>query len=176
MLHLKNFKEYTPEDSDQTLPNVIHLIDENKNDWYKSLRFFRENTYKVMYDPQTGKLLTFTKEASRLNPNTFSVIELNELPGLTTNDPVDFQKGGYFILDGKLTYVEKENAEYAFEARRNRAALLKRFDSIVSNPLRWEGLSTEKKEALKEYRQALLDISKQEGFPKTIAWPQEPSV
>lgn len=39
-------------------------------------------------------------------------------------------------------------------------------DSIVSNPLRWNDLSTEEQDNIKNYRRYLLDITDQGGFPK----------
>ena len=39
-------------------------------------------------------------------------------------------------------------------------------DSIVSNPLRWNDLSTEEQDNIKNYRRYLLDITDQSGFPK----------
>ena len=43
------------------------------------------------------------------------------------------------------------------------------------NPMRWELLSEEKKQEWRDYRQALLDIPQQEGFPNEIFWPEVPT-
>jgi hypothetical protein len=42
------------------------------------------------------------------------------------------------------------------------------------NPIRWEELSEEKKQEWKTYRQALLDIPEQDGFPINVIWPAKP--
>jgi 5-methylthioribose kinase len=57
--------------------------------------------------------------------------------------------------------------------REKRDSLLKEVvDSI--NPMRWELLTNEQKQAWRYYRQALLDVPQQEGFPNDIAWPEPP--
>ena len=47
-------------------------------------------------------------------------------------------------------------------------------DPLVSNPLRWADLSEKKQNEWKEYRQKLLDISKQPKFPKVVVYPTKP--
>lgn len=44
----------------------------------------------------------------------------------------------------------------------------------IYNPIRWAELSTEQKDAIKTYRQALLDITKQD--PSSVIWPELPSI
>ena len=44
-------------------------------------------------------------------------------------------------------------------------------DPIVSNPLRWADMTAEQQAAWAAYRQALLDISQQSGFPHNVIWP-----
>ena len=50
-----------------------------------------------------------------------------------------------------------------------------RVDRVVSNPLRWASMSAEQQEVYTTYRQALLDISTQVGFPTSIVWPTPPT-
>ena len=64
--------------------------------------------------------------------------------------------------------------ELAQQARWERDSLLEEIDKVVTNPLRWNSLSDDKKEELSEYRQALLDVPQQEGFPHNIEWPVSP--
>lgn len=59
-------------------------------------------------------------------------------------------------------------------ARNYRGHLLQQLDTVVTNPLRWAGYSDELKTAVAKYRQDLLDITDQEGFPATIVWPESP--
>ncbi len=62
----------------------------------------------------------------------------------------------------------------AFQVRDTRDKLLQELDAIVSNPLRWAALTTEQQQAWADYRQALLDIPSQSGFPHDIVWPNKP--
>jgi hypothetical protein len=58
------------------------------------------------------------------------------------------------------------------EARAKRKQLLETIvDPVVSNPLRWNDLTADQQQAYKDYRQALLDITDQDGYPETIEWP-----
>jgi hypothetical protein len=47
-------------------------------------------------------------------------------------------------------------------------------DSVATNTLRWNSLSTEKQAEWSTYRQALLDVTKQSGFPHQVVWPPKP--
>ena len=72
---------------------------------------------------------------------------------------------------------EEIDAENALLIRRERDSLLRAFvDPVVSNPMRWDGLtSTEQNEAT-AYRTALLNITNQDTFPTSVTWPSIPSV
>lgn len=59
-------------------------------------------------------------------------------------------------------------------ARAKRDGLLRELDAIVSNPLRWAEFDDATKQALAEYRQALLDYPQQEGFPENAVLPDKP--
>lgn len=61
-------------------------------------------------------------------------------------------------------------------ARGHRDNLLSEVDSIVGNPLRWASFSSEQQTAWANYRQALLDVPQQAGFPNTINWPTKPTI
>lgn len=52
--------------------------------------------------------------------------------------------------------------------------LVKDVDPIVSNALRWNGMSEAKQTEWTDYRQALLDIETLEGYPHNIVWPNKP--
>lgn len=62
----------------------------------------------------------------------------------------------------------------AQDARVERSMLLKDVDKVVSNPLRWNEFTDQKKSEWAEYRKSLLDITDQSGFPETISWPNKP--
>jgi len=63
----------------------------------------------------------------------------------------------------------------AGEARALRSLLLENHvDPLISNSLRWNDMPESERNAWTNYRQELLDISKQSGFPQNITWPQMP--
>lgn len=66
--------------------------------------------------------------------------------------------------------------QLAANARGQRDNLLFEVDSIVGNPLRWASFTTEQQTAWANYRQALLDVPQQAGFPNTINWPTKPTI
>lgn len=42
------------------------------------------------------------------------------------------------------------------------------------NPIRWAEMTPQQQSDWTAYRQALLDISKQPGFPFNVQWPNKP--
>ena len=78
-------------------------------------------------------------------------------------------------------YVEPEQQELTYEKkadiiRSNRDYLLKQLDLVISNPLRWNDLTSEEQEVLANYRRSLLDIPQQSGFPDSVVFPDIPSL
>jgi len=73
------------------------------------------------------------------------------------------------LLDS--SQIELETLEK--QARSRRDALLKEVVDAV-NPMRWEAMTELQKDAWRVYRQALLDIPQQDGFPTSITWPTKP--
>ena len=76
-------------------------------------------------------------------------------------------------------YVAPTQAELdaatAAQVRSERDSILTTVvDPLVSNPLRWATLSSDKQAKWATYRQALLDVPQQSGFPTTITWPTKP--
>ncbi len=47
-------------------------------------------------------------------------------------------------------------------------------DKIPGSAIRWNLMSEEEKSAWVIYRQALLDLPEQEGFPTNVVWPNKP--
>ena len=62
------------------------------------------------------------------------------------------------------------------QVRRQRNDLLQQLDSIVGNPLRWASFSTDQQTELANYRQELLDVPQQTGFPDTVDFPVKPTI
>ena len=70
--------------------------------------------------------------------------------------------------------AEELNEQKAIAIRQQRDLLLVRdVDPIVTNPLRWDSLSTEVQNKVKTYRNALLDIPEQASFPNAVSFPKK---
>lgn len=73
------------------------------------------------------------------------------------------------------TAAEVEAAK-TVEVRAERdAKLASEVDPIAGNTLRWAALSAAKQTEWATYRQALLDVPQQSGFPMSVAWPTKPA-
>ena len=66
------------------------------------------------------------------------------------------------------------DATLSDQLRMERDGLLLEVDAFVGNPLRWATLSAEQQDAWAVYRQALLDVPQQDGFPNEVVWPVKP--
>jgi len=69
--------------------------------------------------------------------------------------------------------IDAEQAEIIRNQRN--LELFQEVDLIAGNALRWAALSPTDKEAWAVYRQALLDVTDQVGFPHNVAWPSKPT-
>jgi hypothetical protein len=84
------------------------------------------------------------------------------------------------IGDSFAAYVPPTQAELdeaaaqAVRATRD-MKLATEVDPIAGNALRWAALDADTQAAWAAYRQALLDVPSQAGFPNDVVWPQEPS-
>ena len=67
------------------------------------------------------------------------------------------------------------DAETAANIREERDTILVTVvDSLVSNPLRWASLASDKQTEWTNYRTNLLGVPQQAGFPNSITWPTKP--
>lgn len=71
-------------------------------------------------------------------------------------------------------FVEDQNYLSRDVRRKRNSLLFIQIDPIVTNPLRWEHLSQQQQQAIKDYRQELLDITDQPNFPNNVQWPKKP--
>ena len=66
------------------------------------------------------------------------------------------------------------DAQAAANIRAQRDSLLLTVDAIAGNALRWAALDADTQAAWAAYRQALLDVPQQAGFPNNVTWPEKP--
>jgi len=138
----------------------------------------------TIYDPTTGAIsghYSFTApELIEDNLNGKSYIEgkynhieyyiVNNAPVLKPEDPSSATVKYVFDYTTKNWIVEQ--ALTIATARKQRNQLLYAIDKI--NPIWYSTLSDQQKTDLVAYRQALLDVPQQQGFPITIMWPTKP--
>jgi len=86
-------------------------------------------------------------------------------------------------ITGEITEVpltEEEIAHGALESIKiereiRDKILVEEVDPIVSNALRWNDMTDAKRTEWTNYRQALLDVPAQDGYPDNITWPTKPT-
>jgi len=74
----------------------------------------------------------------------------------------------------KITQEELDEENSGIQRGYRDMLLTTEVDLVVSNPLRWAELTTEKQNAWSQYRTDLLNVPQQAGFPNTITWPTKP--
>ena len=89
------------------------------------------------------------------------------------NDEVMALIGTDFAAYVAPTQAELD-AALAAEVRADRDGRLTEVDAVAGNALRWAALDAETQAAWATYRQELLDVPQQTGFPSTVAWPTKP--
>lgn len=77
------------------------------------------------------------------------------------------------LAAGEITQEEADELKVA-EVRSERDSRLYKLDAIVTNPLRWGALTAEQQTQAQSYRQLLLDVPQQAGFPWATEWPETP--
>lgn len=95
-------------------------------------------------------------------PDTYPELQI----GYSYVDGVVRTKTGQIIqpIDQALLDIQNANAEIQNK--------LKKVNSIGF--LEWEDLGAEKQAAVRAYKQALMDLPNQPGFPNDIQWPRDP--
>jgi len=91
------------------------------------------------------------------------------------NDAIMALIGTDFAAYVAPTQAELDAAAAAYVRMERDNILSTVVDPIVSNPLRWADMTSEKQAEWASYRTALLDITDQDGFPHDITWPTKPA-
>ena len=101
-------------------------------------------------------------------------------PNISVDDDVWLQalesKHNKINEDGTTEQVDfRTDDEKAEDMRVTRNLLLQmEVDPIVTNPLRWGDITSAQQVEWTAYRQALLDVPSQAGFPHDVTWPVKP--
>lgn len=108
--------------------------------------------------------------------NTILVDSLDALHGVTLVEAVEGSIG--YLYDG-VTFIDPDPskndivAQLAKDIRVERDNILKNTVDTL-NAARWASMASVKQDEWSQYRQALLDITAQSGFPKEVQWPTIP--
>ena len=90
------------------------------------------------------------------------------------NDEVMALIGTDFAAYVAPTQAELDAAAAA-QVRSERDSILTTVvDPLVSNPLRWADLTSDKQAEWSQYRTDLLNVPQQAGFPDSVIWPTQP--
>lgn len=134
--------------------------------------------------------ITQVRNAQSLNSdNTRMDVEINHptygwipytLDPSDTDTTVDNEAVMSLIGTDFTSYVAPTQADLdagtALQIRSDRDyKLLTEVDPLVSNPLRWAELTSDKKTEWSQYRTDLLNLPQQSGFPNAITWPEKPN-
>lgn len=92
--------------------------------------------------------------------------QVKELPANPSHDHVVYD----FDWATKVWHINLARTQR--QARETRNAWLKYLDRV--NPMWYASLTTQQQQELQGYRQALLDVPQQAGFPAQIEWPTKP--
>jgi hypothetical protein len=123
---------------------------------------------KGFYHPTIGYWQTLSDPSDEIK---------SEYPERTIEVPIipgrGYQFDGEEWIPPTQEWLDDESAKEVRSMRDYK--LLTEVDPIVTNPLRWSELSSEKQQEWANYRRSLLDLSEQEGWPHNIDWPTPPS-
>ena len=103
-------------------------------------------------------------------PYTFNT-SINDVAPVFQEIKEAFERGEIQVSDYVPTVIPDE--VLAFEIRDRRNDLLTETDYLMQPDY---PISEETRTALRAYRQALRDITKQDGFPQEVVWPEKPDV
>jgi hypothetical protein len=136
----------------------------------------------TIYNPATGEIIGTTAGDNIVQANLSTVegnysgskfyIDLETLqPVERTKDPsTPVAKYQFDWTTKQWTYDLVVSAELV---RKNRDLRLTVVDKM--NPVWYSSLTAQQQQELQAFRQALLDVPAQAGFPQTVTWPQQPA-
>ena len=75
----------------------------------------------------------------------------------------------------KMSQDDKDAREADFVRAERNSRLTNEVDPLITNPIRWAELSSDKQTAWTTYRTDLLNVPQQSGFPWTHTFPTKPS-
>lgn len=108
-----------------------------------------------------------------LVPDAKAVLEGDTLDGLVWNEGNTQARPTDAEINSKLQELEAEAIVQGIRDERD-YKLATEVDAIAGNALRWAALDSATQAEWATYRQALLDVPQQAGFPHNVQWPVQP--
>lgn len=99
--------------------------------------------------------------------------ELNGKCKISLDHPV-MGETGILVRTYKFDPLNANQISFVENRNRTRRDELLKTTVDTMNPIRWESFDAATKQKWVEYRQALLDVTIQPGYPTNIIWPQVP--
>lgn len=174
MQHLKNIKSGNPKTKEQYQLtknfDVIWLWSEDGKNWYEEVNNFQEDTIKIVYD-ENNIIVAITKDASTLNPEGYSVVEI---PDIAANRRAD-DSGKWMFKDGavvKRIYTADEQQQ---QAESQKAALLSEAESVIQpleRAVRLNMATDEERARLESWERYSVLVSRVDTA--NPEWPQKP--
>ncbi|ENU1179329.1 tail fiber assembly protein [Escherichia coli] len=174
MQHLKNIKSGNPKTKEQYQLtknfDVIWLWSEDGKNWYEEVKNFQPDTIKIVYDAN-NIIVAITKDASTLNPEGYSVVEV---PDITANRRAD-DSGKWMFKDGgvvKRIYTADEQQQ---QAESQKAALLSEAENVIQpleRAVRLNMATDEERARLESWERYSVLVSRVDTA--NPEWPQKP--
>lgn len=176
----ENFTPYTP-NSESSLAilninaEIVFLRAADGSDWYECQKEFSEGTVKIVFDPQSGIVTSFSSDLSTLWPAYCSVAEV-----LADNVPADLSISGEWVFkDGAIKRRESTTEELIANAEVERNSLMQTATKTLA-PYQDAvdlGVATKAEQAMldawKLYRVLLNRVDTND--PVNISWPDKPA-
>ncbi|EFB4496815.1 tail fiber assembly protein [Escherichia coli] len=174
MQHLKNITAGNPKTVAQYQLtknfDVIWLWSEDGKNWYEEVSNFQPDTIKIVYD-ENNIIVAITRDASTLNPEGFSVVEV---PDITANRRAD-DSGKWMFKDGaviKRIYTADEQLQLA---ELQKSALLSEAETIIQpleRSVRLNMATDEERRRLEAWERYSVLVSRVD--PANPEWPEMP--
>ncbi|UAE82947.1 tail fiber assembly protein [Salmonella enterica subsp. enterica serovar Montevideo] len=176
MMHLKNIKAGNAKTLEQyeltKKHGVIWLYSEDGKNWYEEVKNFQPDTIKIVYD-ENNIIVAITKDASTLNPEGFSVVEV---PDITTNRRAD-DSGKWMFKDGavvKRIYTEEEQRQQAENEKQSLLQLVRDKTQLWDSQLRLGIISDENKQKLTEWMLFAQKVESTDTSSLPVTFPEQP--
>ena len=139
----------------------------------------KDNTVNYIGEELTDNLVTDGLDIIYVNDRTPVEIQNNIPPEFCVYDyntkmVMDIRNNPHLVKDLTLENLSTQEEKEAYQ-RHIRKRFLRNVDIVLGNKLWFDSLSDDEKRQVYQYRQDLLDITKQKTFPDYVSWPQIPS-